>query len=87
MNISELDVRLCDGGDLLTQQQRYHDLVAACVEHESCTDVSVWGVNDMQSLFNDHPGCTPQSALPLLFDESYEKKPAYAGVIDALLGR
>jgi GH35 family endo-1,4-beta-xylanase len=42
---------------------------------------SVWGVGDRNAW---HPGGGLSDTAPLLFDESYGKKPAYFGVLQAL---
>jgi endo-1,4-beta-xylanase len=81
--ISELDVQICTS-DLDTQRARFHDVVAACVAQPACRAVTVWGIPDKYSWRNGTVCATP---LPLLFDNDYAKKPAYTGVLDALLGR
>jgi endo-1,4-beta-xylanase len=82
--ITEMDVHICES-DLETQRTRYHDVVAACVAQEACSSVTVWGVTDKYSWLNAADRCAaPQ---PLLFDDLYAKKPAYRGVMDALLGQ
>jgi GH35 family endo-1,4-beta-xylanase len=81
--ISELDVQIC-ASTQAAQQTRYHDLLAACIAEPACTAVTVWGITDKFSWLN---GQTCASAMGLLFDASYAKKPAYTGVLDALNGR
>jgi endo-1,4-beta-xylanase len=81
--ISEMDVQICTG-DVDTQRMRFHDVVAACVAEPACTAVTVWGVPDKYSWRNGRTCATPR---PLLFDDSYLRKPAYIGVLDALMGR
>jgi len=87
--ISEMDVQLCRGGTLEDQQVRYHDIVAACVSQPACTAVTFWGITDKYSWLNDLDlGCTDtERPRPLLWDDDYQKKLAYTGVLDALLGR
>jgi endo-1,4-beta-xylanase len=87
--ISEMDVQLCRGGTLEDQRVRYHDIVAACVSQPNCTAVTFWGITDKYSWLNDLDlGCTDgETPSPLLFDDNYQKKLAYSGVMDALLGR
>ena len=81
--ISEMDVGICTS-DVDTQRTRFHDIVAACVAEPRCKAVTVWGVTDKYSWLN---GRMCASARGLLFDDNYGKKPAYSGVMDALLGR
>lgn len=92
--ISEMDVNVCAGYSLDQERAQYHDMVAACVAQPACAAITVWGIPDKYSWLNiavnmnSPAGCaTGQLPLPLLFDDSYGKKSAYAGVMDALLGR
>lgn len=80
--ISEMDVQICTS-DAETQKTRFHDIVAVCASEPLCLAVTVWGVSDKYSWLNGATCATPQ---PLLFDEYYSPKPAYAGVLDAFLG-
>ena len=80
--ISEMDVQICTG-DLDTQSRRFHDIVARCVAQPRCKAVTVWGVPDKYSWRNGQSCTAPR---PLLFDDFYAPKPAYAGVVDAFLG-
>jgi endo-1,4-beta-xylanase len=81
--ISEMDVQICSS-DLDIQATRFHDIVARCVAQPACKAVTVWGVPDKYSWLNGQSCAAPS---PLLFDDSYLPKPAYTGVLDALLGR
>jgi endo-1,4-beta-xylanase len=88
VNISELDISACGDGAvderLQAQAERAYEIVQACMNQPACNFITVWGISDQYSWRrNDCEG----QALPLLFDASYQKKPAYAGVFDALLGR
>jgi endo-1,4-beta-xylanase len=96
VNISEIDVSIGSkvSGDLPTrvtlQRNTYRSLVAACVANPKCHSVTVWGVPDKYSWLNmpefwTWAGQGPH--YPLLFDDSYGKKPAYDGVLDAFCGR
>ena len=80
--ISEMDVQICTS-DFNTQKTRFHDIVAVCATEPLCLAVTVWGVSDKYSWLNGVSCATPQ---PLLFDDNYGPKPAYAGVLDAFLG-
>jgi endo-1,4-beta-xylanase len=80
--ISEMDVQICTGS-VDTQKIRFHDIVAVCVAEPLCLGVTAWGVSDKYSWLNGGSCATPQ---PLLFDDNYDPKPAYAGVLDAFLG-
>lgn len=88
--ISEMDVNGCAGYSLDQEKTQYHDMVAACVAQPACAAVTLWGITDKFSWLNSdtRTGCASgQLPLPLLWDDNYAKKPAYAGVTDALLGR
>jgi len=89
VSITEMDVRVkdvpLDINERLEMQRRvYHDVVAACIKEEGFMGVTFWGFTDAHSWIND-VGQGPD--YPLLFDENYQPKPAYWGVMDALLGR
>jgi endo-1,4-beta-xylanase len=69
------------------QREIYHDTLATCLADSNCKNFTVWGVSDIRSwltqkVMNPHP-----DAKPLLFDEEYQKKPAYFGVLQALQER
>jgi endo-1,4-beta-xylanase len=87
--ISEMDVRLCTGTTLDNQKTRYHDIIELCLAHPDCTAVTIWGIADRDSWLNQLTNsCVDSGApIPLLWDDNYDKKPAYDGVMDALLGR
>lgn len=90
VTLTEMEVRICSDGTLEKQKQRYHDLIAACVAHPGCGDITIWGIPDKYSFLNDNAGlaCVDGGApRPLLWDDNYQKKPAYDGVLAALLGR
>jgi endo-1,4-beta-xylanase len=89
-----MDVNGCAGYSLDQERAQYHYMVAACVAEAACAAVTVWGIPDKYSWLNiavnssSPAGCTNgQMPLPLLWDDNYGKKPTYAGVMDAFLGR
>ena len=85
VNISEMDVSLGDlQGDLASkleiQRHIYHDIISACVKEPGFIGVTTWGFTDACSWLDlpygpDHP---------LVFDETYNPKPAHDGVRQAL---
>jgi endo-1,4-beta-xylanase len=77
VNISELDMPL-DGAPLRQQRNVYHNLFKTCLDN-GCYAVTTWGVYDGLTWLG--------GGSPLLFSASFMKKPAYFGVLDALLGR
>jgi endo-1,4-beta-xylanase len=87
VNISELDVRVARlGGSKAyrsaVQKQIYQRVAAACVQVEACDAITTWGFTDAHSWVDSTFG----SDDPLLFDEAYQKKPAYFGYVDGWLG-
>ena len=53
-------------------------------------DITIWGIADGQSFLNERTDLQCARAggpRPLLWDDDYNEKPAYDGVMDALLGR
>ena len=89
--ISEMDVYQGPPGafpdPMEHQRQIYHDVLATCLADSNCKGFNTWGVSDARSwltqkAMNPHP-----DARPLLFDEQYQKKPAYFGVLQALQER
>jgi endo-1,4-beta-xylanase len=93
VNISEMDVRAASAGsDLATQfdvqKQRYHDIVAVCVRNPKCMSITTWGVTDDRTWLDDPAQLSwagPAPHNPLLFSADGSAKPAYDGVIQALL--
>jgi len=88
VNISEMDVRITEkelpgtlAERLEIQRRIYHDIIAACVKEKGFMAITFWGFTDAYSWIDERFG--PDD--PLLFDEYYKPKPAYWGVMDALL--
>ena len=86
VNISEMDVRVRDlpaQTKLETQRSVYRAIVAVCVAEPRCDGITFWGFTDAYSWIDAQFGADD----PLLFDDQYGAKPAYYGVLDALLRR
>jgi GH35 family endo-1,4-beta-xylanase len=88
VNISEMDVRIRGAPGtpamrLELQKSVYKSMVAVCVDEPRCDAVTFWGFTDLYSWIDNQFG--PDD--PLLFDEQYAAKPAFYGVLDALLRR
>jgi GH35 family endo-1,4-beta-xylanase len=87
VNVSELDVRVSALGGtrayrLAVQKQIYQRVAAACAQVEGCEGITTWGFTDAHSWVDSTFGADD----PLLFDDSYQKKPAYFGYVDGWLG-
>jgi endo-1,4-beta-xylanase len=86
VRITELDIRMnvpASRADLERQADDYREVVTTCLEVDGCTGVTVWGVTDAYSWVPDHFD-GQGAALPI--DESYQPKPAYWAVHEALGG-
>jgi hypothetical protein len=87
INISEMDVRVAEIAGtmvdkLALQQQIYHRVVSACVATSACDAVTTWGISDAYSWVDSTFG--PDDPLP--FDEAFDEKPAYYGMVDGFVG-
>ncbi len=87
VNISELDVRIADlpwdqATNFAIQQQVYHRVAAACVAVSGCESLTTWGFTDAYSWID----ATFAPDDPLEYDESYNRKPAWYGLVDGLVG-
>lgn len=74
VQITELDIE----GSGSAQATNYGNVVKACLAVSRCTGITVWGIPDRYSWRS--------SGTPLLFDNNYNKKPAYDAVLAALGG-
>jgi endo-1,4-beta-xylanase len=82
--ITSVDVSLPDGASsaLGTQQaDAYTQVLSGCLQASGCRAFSTWGVGDADSWI---PMSYPGWGSPLLFDNRYAPKPAYAAVRHAL---
>lgn len=84
VHVTELDVPVApDLPDrLIVQRDRYRRAVATCRAVPACRSVTVWGVHDGATWID---GLLGPGHDPLLFDANGGPKPAFWGVVDALL--
>jgi len=84
IHITELDVRLHDGStaSLNAQAKIYGEIASACLDLSACKVIQTWGVSDNHSWI---PSEYPDLGWSLLWDANYQKKPAYAAMLDALM--
>ena len=95
VHITELDIELCDRTSgtrticdpddtslLQAQADLYADILAACyIDNPGvCTAFLTWGVYDGLTWLDNDGG----RFYPLLYDENFEKKPAYTALYDLL---
>jgi GH35 family endo-1,4-beta-xylanase len=87
VNISELDVRTAEvpgsaAARRTAQRIVYQLMSGVCATEPACEGVTLWGFTDAHSWVDETFGADD----PLPFNESYEKKPAYAGLESGLQG-
>jgi endo-1,4-beta-xylanase len=95
VELTEIDVPLGEipgslEQKLARQSDLYRGVVRACLAVPACTGMTFWGLTDENSWLSTEewgPKKGRGPHLPLLFDESYRKKPAHDGVVRALAGR
>lgn len=93
IRISELDVKTVVGSAaggptpqlLAYQAVTFKYTVASYIKYIPAAQragITIWGINDKNSwLYNNG------AEYPLLYDNNYNKKPAYSGVLQALKGK
>lgn len=84
-HVTEMDVYQGPAGafpdPFAKQKEIFYNIARSCLQDSNCKEFSVWGVADRTAW---HPGGGLSDTAPLLLDESYQKKPAYFGVLQAL---
>jgi len=81
---TELDIRMdlpATQAKLQQQKQDYQTIVSACAKLPKCVGVTTWGYTDKHSWI---PGTFPGTGAGLVWDENYNKKPAYDGIVAGL---
>ncbi len=84
VRITELDIRMTTPSDamkLATQATNYASVVTACLAVSRCQGVTIWGITDKYSWV---PNTFSGQGAALVWDESYNAKPAYAAIATAL---
>ncbi|HEX3822711.1 MAG TPA: endo-1,4-beta-xylanase [Candidatus Sulfotelmatobacter sp.] len=66
------------------QKEVFYNVVHTCLKDSNCIGFMTWGIGDRYSWLRNEEGKNYTNAKPVLFDESYAKKPAYEGVLQAL---
>ncbi len=62
------------------QAEIYRDIMEICLSVDACTTFVMWGFTDLHSHLSDNPN----RGSALIFDESYQPKPAYYALVDVL---
>ena len=84
VRITELDIRIplpADATELSQQASNYTTVVNACLAVTGCAGITLWGIDDGHSWLPN--SCCPEGA-PLLWNASYQQKPAYTAAHNAL---
>jgi endo-1,4-beta-xylanase len=84
VQVTELDIRMpipASNANLQQQASDYTKVVQDCLAVSHCTYITVWDVYDGDSWI---PSTFPGYGAALLFDTSYQPKPAYTAVLHAL---
>ena len=83
VRITELDIRIPLPGttqQFQTQASNYASVVDACQAVAACAGITIWGIDDGHSWLPN--SCCPEG-VPLLWNSSYQKKPAYDATANA----
>jgi endo-1,4-beta-xylanase len=83
IHITEMTVYIRDEvtQEKLDQQADiYRDIMEICLSVDACTAFVMWGFTDRHSHLSDNPN----RGSALIFDESYQPKPAYYALVDVL---
>ena len=86
VRITELDIRMnmpADSTKLATQAADYKKVFQICNAVTRCQGVTIWGITDKYSWV---PGVFSGQGAALVWDDSYNKKPAYAAIASAFGG-
>ncbi|MGP4111100.1 endo-1,4-beta-xylanase [Streptomyces sp. 4N509B] len=79
--LTEIDIRMTmpsDAAKLEQQRQDYETVVAACTAVPGCAGATVWGISDRDSWV---PDVFPGEGAACPWDENYQRKPAYDGIV------
>jgi endo-1,4-beta-xylanase len=89
--ITEMDVYQGPSGAVQNafevQKKIYHDVTATCLADPNCKALTIWDLSDKDTWLSHKLKNALVDPKPDLFDENFEKKPAYYGVLDALKER
>ncbi|KAI8807972.1 endo-1,4-beta xylanase [Cladochytrium replicatum] len=84
--LTELDIRMtlpASTAKLQQQQKDYQAVVSACMTIANCVGVEIWSMSDK---FSWIPGVFQGQGAALPFDENFQKKAAFTGIVSALNG-
>lgn len=81
---TELDLRMntpATAEKLAVQAAAYNRVAKSCLAVKRCIGITVWGISDKYSWI---PGVFTGEGAALVWDENYNKKPAYAGLLSGI---
>lgn len=91
VHISELDIRVNRNAkspvltdELSAEQAFYYKTIASYMKEipaKQCHGITLWGVHDPSSWLSNNPNYGGRD-WPLLFDDDYNRKPAYYGAVE-----
>ncbi|KAF1994481.1 glycoside hydrolase family 10 protein [Amniculicola lignicola CBS 123094] len=82
---TEIDLRMntpATAAKLAVQARFYESVAKSCLNVKRCVGMTVWGISDKYSWI---PGVFAGEGAALVWDENYNKKPAYAGLLKGIL--
>lgn len=93
IRFTELDVRIpvrngvAAPADLARQRRVYQTMVELCLRQPRCSGITLWGFTDKHSWITDYPDTFSGygAATPTPTTVTYGRKPAWAGIVDALM--
>lgn len=87
IHFTELDIALDSNSaaNLAAQADLYKKITQVCVQTPNCKVVQTWGFTDKYSWIPGFSKGKQGWALP--FDDNYNKKPAFQGILDGLNGK
>ncbi|OQN95941.1 Endo-1,4-beta-xylanase 2 [Cryoendolithus antarcticus] len=81
---TELDERMvvpATKAKLELQRQQFKNVASSCLAVKGCVGITLWGVSDKYSWI---PGVFAGEGSALVWDENFQKKPAYYGMLEGI---
>jgi endo-1,4-beta-xylanase len=66
------------------QKEVFYNVTHTCLQDSNCIGLTTWGIADRYARMNATEWDNSPSPKPVLFDDNFQKKPAYYGVLQAL---
>lgn len=86
--VSEMDLYQGPQGSFAdpweNQRNIFYTVARTCLDDSNCKGFFTWGIGDKMTWLHDRPNNVIPDAKPLMFDDDYNRKPAYYGVQQAL---